>query len=286
VSDGPAAADHLSLDALAELEEGIAEDADALRRHLDNCPTCTQRAGQLHASRALLSALPPDPMPADVAARIDAALAAEPAPATTFASGGNIVPLRGRRPWWHGPNLAAAAAGIAVLALGTALAVGHLGGSKSPNSEATDKGANSSGGPLAGANAPAPLKQWQTGYNYTTGNRAGYVTGLVLGDPPPFSAVVTGAGPRPSPRPVNSRASYTRDDLREPANLAACAALLAGHPVQPVAADYARYDGAAAVIVVLPGLRHPESNLDVYVIRSTCSDAAADISYFSVPRPR
>jgi len=132
VSDGPAAADHLGLDALAELEEGIATDADASRAHLDECPDCRARAGQLRASRALLSALPADPMPTDVAARIDAALAAERAPTPGFARGGDIVPIGARRAWWRGPNLAAAAAGVAVLALASALIVGHLGGTSKP----------------------------------------------------------------------------------------------------------------------------------------------------------
>ena len=301
MSDGPAAADHLSLDALAELQEGIAENADALRRHLDGCAVCRKRAGQLHASRALLSTLPADPMPAEVAARIDTALAAEAASATTFAPGGNIVPMRGRRTWMRGPNLAAAAAGVAVLALASALVIGHNRGSKSPT-ESADKsvGRNPAGAPLAGANPPE-LKQWQTGANYTTTNRAGLVSGLVLGNPPPFptpapstaSSPVGGAGPRPSPgatvtfsAPGNpTPASFSRDDLRDPATAIACATLLAAHPVLPLAVDYAKYDGVSAVILVLPGLQHPEAQLSVYVIRSTCSDSATDLSVFTVDRP-
>lgn len=293
MSDGPAAADHLSLDALAELQEGIADNADALRRHLDGCAVCRKRAGQLRASRALLSTLPADPMPADVAARIDAALAAEAAPAPKFGPGADIVPMRGRRSWLRGPNLAAAAAGVAVLALASALVIGHNRGSKSPT-ESADKSRNTAAAPLAGAKPPG-LKQWQTGANYNTTNRAGLVSGIVLGNPPPFrSAVNGGAGPAPSPSPpVNSpqttssgQTSYSRDQLQDGPTVNACAELLVGHPVQPLAVDYARYDGVPAVILVLPGLQHPETNLSVYVIRSTCSDAAADLSLFSVDRPR
>lgn len=290
MSDGPAAADHLSLDALAELQEGIADDAAALQRHLDSCPTCRKRAGQLHASRALLSTLPPDPMPADVAARIDAALAAERGPTAKFAGGGDIVPMRPRRPWWRSPNLAAAAAGVAVVGLASALVVGHLGGKSAPSAEDKSTGGNAAG-PLAAGAKPGTVKQWQTGANYTKATQAGLVTGLVLGDPPPFSAnrPQTGAqaGPTTSTTGTSSSpesASYTQAQLRDVPTLFDCARLLAGHPVQPLAVDYARYDGTPAVILVLPSLSKSSSEFDAYAIRSTCSNDAGDIVFFRVPR--
>lgn len=293
MSDGSATADHLSLDALAELQEGIAEDADALRRHLDGCPTCRKRAGQLRASRALLSTLPADPMPADVVARIDAALAAEPAPSAKFTPGGTIVPMRARRAWLRGPNLAAAAAGVAVLALASALVIGHTGG-KSPSSAENSAGKASNGAqPLAAGAKPDTLKQWQTGANYNRANLAGLVTGIVLREPPPFSPLV-GAGTKPTPNTSPSTtalssgpkaASYSLADLRDVPTVFACARLLAGHPVQPVAVDYAHYEGGPAVILVLPSLNNPTGELDAYAIRSTCSNSAGDILFFRVQRP-
>jgi hypothetical protein len=282
VSDGPAATDHLSLDELAELEEGIAADADTLGAHLAGCATCRRRAGQLHASRALLSALPPDPMPAAVAARIDAALAAEPAPARTFTPGGDIVPLRGRRAWWRGPNLAAAAAGVAVLALGAALFVGHTGG----NSTGTSAAKTTHPDRAAVGGVSSGLKQWQTGYNYTKTTQAGYVTGIVIGTPPPLPPASAASPALSTPLPPHASApSYSRAALRQTATVFACANLLAHHPVQPLAVDYARYDGVPAVILVIPGLQHPATQLSVYVIRTACSDSAADLGYFFVKRP-
>lgn len=293
MSDGPAAADHLSLDQLAELEEGIADDGDALRRHLDHCTVCRRRTGQLRASRALLSALPPEPMPAEVAARVDAALAAEPAPARGFVPGGDIVPMRGRRAWWRGPNVAAVAAGIAVLALGAALVVGHAGGNSTGQNAA--KAPDSANRPAAGVTSG--LKQWQTGQNYTRATLPGLVTGIVLETPPPLPAASplsqpAGAGPAsstpaPSPAPPGAtpKESYSRDQLRVPATVFACAKVLAGRPVQPLAVDYAQFDGVPAVILVLPDLEHPSAKLDVYVIRTACSDAASDIGFFAITRP-
>jgi len=284
VSDGPAAADHLSLDELAELEEGIAANADALRRHVDGCPACRERAGQLNASRALLSTLPAEPMPADVAARIDAALAAEPAPAGR----GTIVPLHTRRAWLRGPNVAAAAAGVAVLALGAALVVGHLGDKSTggDNAAKTNGGAGGAG-PLGAAAPGSGLKQFQTGHDYTEATYRGYVTGLLLTNPPPFPippqtpATATSTTPKSTPSPT----SFTRDQLRDPATVYVCADLIAGHPVSPIAIDYATYEGVPADILVLPALDNPTGGLDIWVIRKDCGAGMTDFKFLRMPRP-
>jgi hypothetical protein len=271
----------LSLDQLAELDEGIAADAEALRRHLDGCAACRERAGQLNASRALLSTLPPEAMPADVADRIDAALAAEPAPPMTF--GGTIVPTQSRRAWLRGPNVAAAAAGVAVLALGAALVVGHLGDKSKPAAK-TNASAPRTGALPLGAAAPSGLKQFQTGHDYTATTWKGYVTGLLIAAPPPFPTPPPKTSP-PATATSTAPASYTRDELRDPALVYACAALLAGRPVLPIAIDYATYDAVPADILVLPGLQNPTGELDVYVIRSTCGGKASDIGFLRMPRP-
>ncbi|WP_369183576.1 zf-HC2 domain-containing protein [Streptomyces sp. Y1] len=84
-SPEPAGA-HPSIDELADLAEGLvepAEAAEALRRHLDGCAECRETVEALTEVQALLGDVETPPMPADVAARLDAALAAaaaEPAP--------------------------------------------------------------------------------------------------------------------------------------------------------------------------------------------------------------
>ncbi|MFF3001426.1 hypothetical protein ACFVTF_01255 [Kitasatospora sp. NPDC057940] len=83
-SPGPAE-DHPSVDELADLAEGLVESADAartLRRHLDGCAECRETADALGEVQALLGAVEAPPMPADVAARLDAALAAAAASST------------------------------------------------------------------------------------------------------------------------------------------------------------------------------------------------------------
>ncbi|MFE3880302.1 hypothetical protein ACFXPX_38650 [Kitasatospora sp. NPDC059146] len=76
-SPGPADA-HPSVDELADLAEGLVEPAgaaEALQRHLDGCAECRGTVEALAAVQALLGTVEPEPMPADVAARLDAALA-------------------------------------------------------------------------------------------------------------------------------------------------------------------------------------------------------------------
>ncbi|MGW3038707.1 hypothetical protein ACWC9T_01410 [Kitasatospora sp. NPDC001159] len=68
---------HPSVEELADLAEGLVEPAEvagALRRHLDGCAECRETADALAEVQALLGAVEPEPMPADVAARLDAAL--------------------------------------------------------------------------------------------------------------------------------------------------------------------------------------------------------------------
>ncbi|MFI6848691.1 hypothetical protein OG535_19785 [Kitasatospora sp. NBC_00085] len=74
-----AAGPHPSVDELADLAEGLVESADeaaALRSHLAGCADCRETAEALTQVQALLGSAEPPAMPSDVAARLDAALAA------------------------------------------------------------------------------------------------------------------------------------------------------------------------------------------------------------------
>ncbi|MFJ7247471.1 hypothetical protein ACIQWA_22915 [Kitasatospora sp. NPDC098652] len=76
-SPGPTDA-HPSVDELADLAEGLVEPAgaaEALHRHLDGCAECRGTVEALAEVQTLLGTVEPEPMPADVAARLDAALA-------------------------------------------------------------------------------------------------------------------------------------------------------------------------------------------------------------------
>ncbi|MFE6867430.1 anti-sigma factor family protein [Kitasatospora sp. NPDC057692] len=78
-SPDPAAGAHPEVDELADLAEDLLPpaQADALRRHLTDCAECRETVDALAGVRTLLGEAGLPPMPADVAARIDAALADE-----------------------------------------------------------------------------------------------------------------------------------------------------------------------------------------------------------------
>jgi hypothetical protein len=74
---------HPEVSEIADLSEDLLspERSAALLAHLDRCDPCGDLLASLDEVRGLLGAFPdPGPMPADVTARIDAALATEPAP--------------------------------------------------------------------------------------------------------------------------------------------------------------------------------------------------------------
>jgi hypothetical protein len=276
---------HVALDSLAELDESLldAQQTHHLDLHLQSCPECRDRQGRLRTTRALLSALPPEAMPADVVRRIDAAL-------TEAATTATVVPITPRRRWLTSPAFAGIAAAVAAIGLVSGLVISRsTGGSSGGGDKATTSALSPHN--AAGAQAPkATVKQWATGANYTAANIAALVPGIVVGTPTPLPAptpVGGGAAPNNFSGAKSSAGanSYTQEQLRSPDSLTACAAILnAGTPVQPLAADYAEYNGKPATIIVFPSHDNP-SQLDVWVVRSVCSGSSVDLVFYRVARP-
>ncbi|MFJ8627549.1 hypothetical protein ACIRD3_32580 [Kitasatospora sp. NPDC093550] len=81
--------DHPPVEQLADLAEGLVDSPEAvetLHRHLDGCAECRETVDALAEVQALLGAVETPPMPADVAARLDAALARAATDAATDAA--------------------------------------------------------------------------------------------------------------------------------------------------------------------------------------------------------
>jgi Putative zinc-finger len=78
-SGGAAASPHPSLIELAEVTEGLLDDARSaeVQAHLAGCARCRDGVAELQAVTATLSTAPAPVMPADVAARLDRVLAGE-----------------------------------------------------------------------------------------------------------------------------------------------------------------------------------------------------------------
>ncbi|MGW2400228.1 zf-HC2 domain-containing protein [Kitasatospora sp. NPDC001664] len=91
--------DHPDVDLLADLAEGLTDPAPAaeLRAHLAGCPECTDTLAALDEVSELLGSLPTEELPADVAGRLDAALAAEAAAPVVLPSGRSDARARTRQ---------------------------------------------------------------------------------------------------------------------------------------------------------------------------------------------
>jgi hypothetical protein len=175
---------HIRADKLARYRAGDlgTRESARVRAHLDGCARCTAAADDLAAVSTILASVPAPPMPEDVTARIEAALAAEAAsraasPAVPAARG-PVPAARGRdgvtsraamrspqilsRGWLRSPVTLRVAAGAAaaVVILGGGFAAIRLAGSSgtsatSGSSAAEGRGASASSG-AAGATAQSP----------------------------------------------------------------------------------------------------------------------------------
>lgn len=227
------------------------------------------------AVRADLAGLPPEPIPSDVAARLDGALAAERSrvETETLADAAPVVPLRRRRP---GRMVGGAvAAGVAVLAAGAiglqVFSSNQSGGNET--SAASDAGTASRelsestrGVPpkaAPGAQPDAAAGGVASGTDYRRETLATQINSLVAAKArlAPNSADQAAAVP-----PALSR-------LAQPAALRECLTAL-GATGQPRTVDYARYDGAPAVVIVLPTAS--TETVDVAVVGPACGVSGSD----------
>lgn len=285
--------EHLDLDALADHLVGEGNGGD----HLASCASCQDQLTELSAAQvtvsAALVALPPPPLPSELAERFHAAIAAEPAPTPSVASA-TVTPLASRRPaprrTWP---LSVAAAVVLVCAAG--LGYAQLAGSDR-NTEST---AADSAGTAAAPQAVLPRSTSGIDYadpaavatglpNVLDGSapreRLGAAADSQLGAPP-------GVPRESSPGASSPEVALDADDplarLRDPAGLASC--LLALLPpedpdVRPLALDYARYGATPALAVVLPD---PDpTKVSVFVVGPACSkDNDATLLFSRLSKP-
>ena len=267
---------HPDLDQLADLEAGI-DVADEVRNHAAACPQCQEAlaaVGKTHADVAALTAetvtdTPDARMPADVADRIDAALAKEAGAGTT----GTVVPFAGREKR-RGGLIAGGVAASVIAALVAVIVISSAVGN--------DKKGPTASGASFGANLSTSVVT-ASGHNYTSKTLTPNVNAL-LHNPVAVSndAATAGSGtsareavPQPSAaagkeaRTLSAPVPQGFSALQSSSvALSQCVATLLGPRPQdqraPLAVDLARFDGKSAAIFVFPG-RDP-SHLTVYVV--------------------
>ena len=297
---------HATPDALADLQAGLLHDRaeQAAREHVAACPSCQADLEVLAAIPGRLAAAGSvEPIPADVASRLDAALAAAASAPPDVAATPTIVPTLGatatHRRDRSSPRglrlLQAAAVLVVVLGLG-ALAVSAIRGGS--DSAGTTASAGGSAGDRAAAAKSAAVPVTSSGRNWTPTTLAAAAPSLAAGTfGPPVSlydsARKTAASPSaaavPSPEsssggPVNGAAAGSAARLGDPAALSACIANLSdpGPAMQPLAVDLARWQGQPAAVLVFPTPNDPAS-LDVYVVAPDCPTGLF-LNFARVPR--
>jgi anti-sigma factor RsiW len=241
---------HLDHDALADLAEGILDEASATsaEAHLARCADCRNRAAEVAEVSRVLAEAPMPPMPADLMERLDAAIAAEAASNSST-----------RRYPRRLQVLAAAAAAVVAIGGGAMIARTFLGGDSS--------GTTASQPPV---DEPTRLQQPKTevqpmhpysavrsGTNYTKANVAAKVIALLAATPTRSMAAPAGA-------------------------LDGCVRRIGGGR-SPLLVDSATYDGAPATIIALPGPSAHQA--DVWIAGPGCSPADPDV-IFHVRIPR
>ncbi|AOP50860.1 hypothetical protein [Streptomyces lydicus] len=285
--------EHPEVSEISDLTDGLlspSRTAD-LRDHLATCALCDDVYASLEEIRGLLGTLPgPTRMPADVAGRIDAALAAEALlDRTTAGAGGHVsrvtattpvsvsretdveapghpAPVSrpaGRPRGATGPGRqtphgrASRARRWPRVLLGTAAAAAVLsfGGLLIQNAA------------LDGTQAERPNRPTATTEKAT--GAPGELTAASLG--PRVQAMLASKGPHKSPG-IGARSS-PETPLRGSADtIPSCVRLGIGRPEAPLASSHTRYQGKDAYVVVLPDPANAQ-RVSAYVVASSCVSA-------------
>jgi anti-sigma factor RsiW len=244
--------DHLDYDTLADLAEGLLSESRAASAdaHLASCAECQDRSAEISDVSRLLAETPAPPMPAELASRIDAALAAE------AATSGPVVSLEAHRHRRRLRVLSVAAATAVVVGGGALVGYSVLNGSVS-----TDSGSGSAQSPAlqdrtGSAKAKPPGSETLQGARgYSTVESGTNYTAAGLGRQ--VSTQLT-------PNADGKRAALTTQAITS------CVQSVAKGK-RPLLVDIASYEGRPATVIVLPGT--DANRVDVWVVVPSCSPA-------------
>jgi hypothetical protein len=282
--------EHLDADALADLDEGLL-DRDHMasaRAHVAGCPQCRAELAALTGVRERLAAAAEvAPMPDEVAARLDRALAEVATEPASTAVTRSVIPLREpRRSSPRGLRWLQAAAVVVLVLAGGAVAVSALRGSDNDNFATSSGTAGGKADQRAAADGGYPVTA--SGRHWTKESVTAGVPQLLAGtlSPalPPSSVSAQGdtSGSVAAPREL---AGVPASRLAGGPALADCVTELAGGPATPLAVDLATFDGQPAAVVLLPGIGGP-GRVDVWVVPPDCAQGKGQFLYYAnVARP-
>ncbi|MFD0899432.1 anti-sigma factor family protein [Actinomadura sediminis] len=244
---------HVDYEVLADLAEGLLEDdqAASVNAHLETCAECRDRSADLADVSRILAEAPVPSMPAELAERIDTALAEESLNNATVVS---LEQRRGRRHW---RILSAAAATVVVL--GGAGLIGGItldemngdhGTASAPAHDPADASGESGAAPPARGSSPDPQIMGGSAFSVVhsgTAYRAGTLAEQVDG-------LVGRAGDLPSAPPGG--------------RLAGCVEGVTGGRA-PDLVDQAKFEGRQATVIALRGAG--SGGWNIWVVGPECS---------------
>ena len=180
---------HLGLEVISDLDEGLLseDEADRAREHLAGCELCRADREALASVRESLAGDAAEiVMPDDVAARIHAALADEPAHVPEAAAAVTTLPTPREPSRWEARRKPALI-GLGAAAVIVALIFGVIHLPRSTSSTAASAGATSAAAPAT------PVVVLHSGRNYTTANLNAAI-GLLASPSPAESGQAASAG--------------------------------------------------------------------------------------------
>ncbi|MFB7399824.1 anti-sigma factor family protein [Streptomyces rubiginosohelvolus] len=306
----PDLAQHPEVSEISDLTEGLLTPSRTaeVQQHLAECDLCAEVRDSLEEVRGLLGTMPdPEPMPEDIAARIDAALAAEAlsipsivnepvvvsretttaegattnrtATGSASVTGSTAAPDRpaGRSSAATGPGRRPARRRRRTVVLGTAFGAAVIGmsvfflQSLSPSGDAA-KSVTDGGVSAADSSAPA----------YADGTLEAQVRDL-LGDKasqqsPGVKKVPPEADTKSSSEALTPEAEPSRSPMKAPVvAVPPCVQKATGRTTPALALDEGTYRGTDAYLVVLPHTSD-SSRVQAYVVASSCVDTAPESS--------
>ncbi|MFH9295514.1 hypothetical protein [Streptomyces sp. NPDC017520] len=302
-------AQHPEVSEISDLTEGLLSPSRAteVQQHIAGCDLCSEVRHSLDEIRGLLGTMPaPEPMPDDIAARIDAALAAEARPTASPAVDEPVVVSRetttvedtptdratrepaprsvgasvqdrpaGRSSAATGPGRRPSRRRRRAVVLGTAFGAAVIGMSVfflqsiAPSGDASKTAADS--GVSAGENHA---------HAYADGTLESRVQDLLgsgaAQESPGAKKVPPGADTKSTSEALTPDAEGSRSPLQAPAvAVPPCVQQATGRTTPALALDKGTYQGTDAYLVVLP---HPSapSRVQAYLVASSCVDTAPE----------
>ncbi|MCZ4122404.1 hypothetical protein [Streptomyces sp. H39-S7] len=278
---------HPEVSEISDLAEGLlppGRSAD-VRGHLDSCELCADVRTSLDEIRNLLGTLPGPPrMPADIAGRIDAALAAEalldstaPADVPRGTSGASAAretqPPTADRPSGHAPaptgpgrgharrrwtrTLVVTASTVAVLGFGGIL-LHSLDTSSTQHDAAAQKSTATQGAAQQPGDSAEAKRDTAAAGDLQTRVRE------LLGTP------LTASGAQPQSPALGSDTPALMPLRTHSVPLPPCVRNAVHRSEQPLASAHEAYEGTDAYLVVLPRAGDP-AHVDLYVVDAACT---------------